>query len=642
MAYDFGSQTLGIKNPFKKEGLFKAIAGALVALIGVYTLIQVSGALKEDKVIGWTYAIIGFYLLVSGARHTGVGFFQLFRYFVGRSVPTSLAFNLSRSEQDSAKMEKPALLYSAKSLHSMMMGRKNTTFIEPVGFLGRFVHSIFPKLTFLPYPLRKMAQEIAGVTINFLTGILSFLIVFFVVTTGLAGETAQLFALPIMGVLLLLYLVITWSSAARAINSNRETVLKSAGGASFGGLLALSILVPVIAGIYLDEWLSISDNTKEVFNEASGIYSAWGNLGLLAISTVAVLVAVLPLLFARMAKAAPQTEVSEYRENMQESVHPNEIFINIENIVLANRRYKEMPNRIYREFDPQLNEQSDGKGSFNGELLIETQPALAEEENNTQQDGKKSILSLVGQVFFIASAVAFYFLGQNLIETIGAFNEHKALGSDESLTILLQGASAALFTLFAWLTFKSASKILDAASHLFWGEMHFTSLLMYLKTEGTYTESKLSTGMSIHDSTRSENTVVRSSITPWVITSRIKTSIFATSGMKNLEQPRFIMSMTKNEQEMAAIVDEIKGFLREREAIAAITNERDLSNASQIHQINQQSRAFESGSIDSRLDLKADEEAAGYLRNEEAQAEQDASKGSSTSDSAQDPDTKQP
>ncbi|PPT10886.1 hypothetical protein CKA32_007133 [Geitlerinema sp. FC II] len=40
----------------------------------------------------------------------------------------------------------------------------------------------------------------------------------------------------------------------------------------------------------------------------------------------------------------PQTEVSEFRANMQESVHPNEIFINIENIVLANRRYKEVPN----------------------------------------------------------------------------------------------------------------------------------------------------------------------------------------------------------------------------------------------------------------------------------------------------------
>jgi hypothetical protein len=76
--------------------------------------------------------------------------------------------------------------------------------------------------------------------------------------------------------------------------------------------------------------------------------------------------------------------------------------------------------------------------------------------------------------------------------------------------------------------------------------------------------------------------------------------------------------MTKNEQELQAIVDEIKGFLREREAIAAITNERDLSNASQIHQINQQSRAFDgNGNIDERLDVKADEKAAGFLRNNE-------------------------
>jgi hypothetical protein len=618
MAYDFGSQTLGIKNPFKKEGVFKAIAGLIVLMLGVITLLQVAGALKEDKVVGWAYAIIGFYLLISGARHTGIGFVQLFRYFVGRSVPTSLAFNLSRSEQDTAQFERGALLYDAKSLHSMMMGRKNTTFIEPTGFLGRFVHSIFPKLTFLPYPLRKLAQEIAGVVINFITGIVSFLIVFFVVTTGLAGETAQLFALPIMGILLLLYLVISWSSAARAINNNSETILKSAGGASFGGILALSILVPVIAGVYLDELVSISEKTKTVFAEASGLFSAWANLGILAIATAAVLGSVLPLLFARMARSAPQTEVSEYRDNMQESVHPNEVFINIENIVLANRRYKEMPNRVYREFDPKLNEQSDGKGSFNGELLIETQPALAEEDNSNRQDNKKTLLSVAAQVAYVISGIAFYFLGQNVIESIGALESLQASKTEETLTVLLQAISAALFTFFAWLTLKSASKILDAASHLFWGELHFTSLLMYLKTEGTYTESKLSTGMSIHDSTRSENTVVRSSITPWVITSRIKTSIFATSGAKNLEQPRFIMSMTKNEQELQAIVDEIKGFLREREAIAAITNERDLSNASQIHQINQQSRAFDgNGNIDERLDVKADEKAAGFLRNNE-------------------------
>jgi hypothetical protein len=220
----------------------------------------------------------------------------------------------------------------------------------------------------------------------------------------------------------------------------------------------------------------------------------------------------------------------------------------------------------------------------------------------------------------VIGAIAFYYLGQNIISAIGAFDSWKLATTNDNLTFFLQALSSVLFTLFAWLTFKSAAKILDAASHLFWGEMHFTSLLMHLNTEGTYTESRLSTGMSIHDSTRSENTVVRSSITPWIITTRIKTSIFATSGMKNLEQPRYIMSMAKNDQELDSIVGEIKSFLKEREAIAAITNERDLSNASQIHQINQQSRAFEPNTnVDAKLSLNEDERAAGYLRNEAAQ-----------------------
>jgi hypothetical protein len=90
--------------------------------------------------------------------------------------------------------------------------------------------------------------------------------------------------------------------------------------------------------------------------------------------------------------------------------------------------------------------------------------------------------------------------------------------------------------------------------------------------------------------------------------------------MKNLEQPRYIMSMAKNDRELDSIVGEIKSFLKEREAIAAITNERDLSNASQIHQINQQSRAVESNAnVDAKLSLNEDERAAGYLRNEAAQ-----------------------
>ena len=75
---------------------------------------------------------------------------------------------------------------------------------------------------------------------------------------------------------------------------------------------------------------------------------------------------------------------------------------------------------------------------------------------------------------------------------------------------------------------------------------------MWMKTEGTYTESKISTGMAYNDSTRSENTVVRSSITPWLLTSHILTSTYATSGMMNLEHLRLIID---NPEELNEIVN---------------------------------------------------------------------------------------
>ena len=145
--------------------------------------------------------------------------------------------------------------------------------------------------------------------------------------------------------------------------------------------------------------------------------------------------------------------------------------------------------------------------------------------------------------------------------------------------------------------------------------MQFESLLVYFKCEGTFNESKLSTGMSIYDSTRSENTVVRSSITPWVVVSRLTTSIFAATGIRNLEYPRHIMSLNKDDRELSSIKEDVISFLNDRESIASITNERDLGNASQMHQLNQQTR---STSEPYAIENTEAEEAAGYLRNEES------------------------
>lgn len=618
MAYDFGSQSLGIKNPFKFDGTVKTIAGCMITLFALMPLLEVSSALQDNKLIGWGYAITGFILLISGIRRIAQGLFQLFRFFVGRSVPTSLAPNQSPSESEIAKLEKAAVMYDSASLHSMLMGRKNTTFKEPKGWLARLIHSILPKLTFMPYPFRHLAQELASMTVNVAAALVAYLIAYFVVSTGLAGELAKELAMPVLSVFLLFYLIAAWRLASTAIKTNTSS-LQSEKGISFAVLIALAILLPVGAGIYLDEWVNLSTSELQSVSQIVGIFGAWTNLSILLITMLVILGGVLPLLLKRMDKVTPQTEVSEYRENLQESVHPDELFINIENIVLANRRVKEVPNRIYRALEPKLNEQVDGKGSFNGELIIETQPELADSSLSVPLMPKK-ILTILSQVSFVIAALLFYFFANDLVIFIDEFMALPENFSAEAFNAITDNLSAVLVLFFAWITVTIGASVMQQAARYFWGEIQFSSLLMFMKAEGTFTESKFSTGMSIHDSTRSENTLVKSSITPWIITTRINSTIFADSGASNLESPRFIMGMNKNDIELSSIVDEIKSFLKGRESLAAITNTKDLDNASQIFQINEQTRSnSDSQAKNSKnIEVQQDEQAAGYLRNEES------------------------
>ena len=621
MAYDFGSQTLGIANPFKKEGVFRAVGGGLVLALAIYAVAGVPDLFAENKVRGYTLLGVAFVLIVSGIKHCAVGILQLMRFFVGRTVPTSLAYNHSVSEQDAAQAEKKSLLYSKESLHAMLMGRRNTTFEEPRGWLARLVHSVLPKLTFLPFPLRHLSQEIIAMAVTFLVALLAFAIVYFLVSNGLAGEVAKVLVMPLLSILLLVYLIANWGSTAKGIHNEGNSQLAKASSLSLGVIIGLAIVVPLGAGVFLDELVGRDIDKVQAWANTFPLFSAWANLALLLVCVIAVMALIMPLLYKRMGQVTPKTEVSEFRANMQESVHPNEIFINIENIVLANRRYREVPNRIYADFDPRLKEQAEGKGSFEGELLIETQPTLT--AGVTLPEKRKMTLTAVAQVAVVAAAILFYVGGLQLAEVLDLVIR-QGVNTDEQVNSAITMGNNLIWLIFAWLTVRGAANVMNKASHMFWGEMTFSSLLMFMKTEGTYTESRVSTGMAIHDSTRSENVVVRSSITPWIITSRINTSIFATSGMNNLESPRFIMGMNKNDAELGEIVTEIKAFLRGRETIASITNEADLANAGTIHQVNQQTRSH-NDEPQSKITLEQEEEAAGFLRNNADQEDENKS-----------------
>ena len=622
MAFDYGSIDLGLKNPFKKEGLVTAIRGTVQLLAGLYLLVEAASLVKSDAGIGWILVAFGAFLLGGGVQALGSGIYASLKYFVGRNHPTSLARNYSPSEKSTSQEEAKYVAYSDHTIEEMLVGRKNSTFVEPVGFLARLLHSVFPKLLFMPYPIRNMAQRIFGAWVKTFVAVVAFGFVAFVSLAGFAGEAGELI-FPIYSALLMLYISIVWFATGRAISRGAEKNIESLGGGTFVRVLTVSIIMPVIIGVGLS-WLMGQGHTSaseidNILSSLPNLHATWYLICLfIAASFCTAIIGY--MLYCRILNANPLSEVSELRENWQESVHPNEIFINLDNLVMANRRYKEVPNRVYRELDPNLEEQVEGKGAFKGELIQEVQPKVKPLSLGTAFENTRLLSLIVGNILHLVAIVFTFILAYSFVD-IYSFLKTVELSE---VTFDLNSANTANFFdlliiivhfLLITFMFRAFAKLLTNSAHLFYAEIQFESLLVYFKCEGTFTESKISTGTGIHDSTRSENTLVRSSITPWVIVTRIVSSTFAASGMQNLEHPRYILEMKKSETDLQAIKDDVVGFLKNRESIASITSERDLGNASQIHQLNQQTRAL--NDVPRTDKLSKDEDAAGYLRQED-------------------------
>jgi hypothetical protein len=625
MAFDYGSIDLGLKNPFKKEGAVTALRGVVQLALGIYLLIDSVSYVQTSKIAGWIFVFFGAFLLAGGLNALGKGIYAMLRYFVGRNHPTSLAYNFSKSESSTAQEEANTVAYSRQSIEEMLIGRKNSSFVEPIGFLARLLHSFMPKLLFMPYPIRNLMQRLFGAWVKTLIAIVAYAFVAFVSLSGLIGESGNT-VFPIYSVALLFYIISVWRKASKPLNRQAELNIESLGTGTIVKVIIWSLLLPVAISIGLEWSLGSSNTSQSKLNTFIAALPALHTylylIGVFTISTLGTgLIAI--MLTKRLKNTTPTTEVSELRENWQESVHPNEIFINLDNLVMANRRYKEVPNRVYQELDPKLNEQVEGKGDFSGKLIQEIQPRYKAMNLGSSFNISRMIALISGNVLFIIASLFSFLLAyatfdlyqaSQLISASSLEKVTRAAGFNLFIDTLYSAIHLVLIAMIA----KSFARLLTTAAHIFFAELQFESLLIYFKCEGTFTESKISTGTGIHDSTRSENTLVRSSITPWVIVSRIVSTTFAATGMRNLEHPRYIQEMHKDDAELASIRADVIGFLKDRESIASITSARDLGNASQIHQLNQQTRAYSDAQ---QTALTMDEQAAGFLQKEEEQPE---------------------
>ena len=620
MAFDYGSIDLGLKNPFKLEGKVTALRGIIESVAGVSLLVIAASSVKESTTAGWILMLFGMFILALGIRSLSSGIYATLKYFVGRNHPTSLAYNFSKSESSTAQEEKKEVAYNAQSLEEMLVGRKNSTFKEPNGFLSRLLHSLIPKLLFLPYPIRNVAQRLFGSWVSTLVALVAYGLVAFVSLSGFTGEAGEL-AFPVYSAILMFYVLFSWRSSSKPISRNAERNIEALGGGTLAKIISLSFILPIVIGLSMS-WLMQEQHIskQEIDAWLAQLPNLHAGIYLIAIIILATLscALVFTMIKARLNAVTPTAEVSELRENWQESVHPDEVFINLDNLVMANRRYKEVPNRVYRELDPKLQEQIEGKGGFKGEMIQEVQPKLHAMELGKNFTLARLIALISANLLYIVALVLTVLLAYSLIDIYyyidsANINNLQQAFNNQNVIQFSSLLMSSVHILIIAVIIKAFARLLANCAHLFFAEMQFESLLVYFKCEGTFTESKISTGTGIHDSTRSENTLVRSSITPWVIVSRVITSTFAATGMKNLEHPRHIMEMHKDEGQLQAIKNDVIAFLKDRESIASITSERDLGNASQIHQLNQQTRAIPT----QQAITKEDEEAAGYLRQEE-------------------------
>ncbi|ENI4486603.1 hypothetical protein ABXZ88_002450 [Vibrio fluvialis] len=629
MAFDYGSMGLGIPNPFKKEGLVRFTKGVVQTLIGAYAIYEGVSEVKTSMVYAWSMVAAGAVILGVGLGTMGRGLMAMLRFFVGRNMPTSLAYNHAPSERETAAQEANIVGYSRSTLYEMLMGRKNQTFSEPVGLVARLIHSIFPRLLYLPAPIRNMAQRIVKSWLSTATWALSYLIVTFVCVTGLVGNAGDAIQQFYMFVLLIALMVV-WSGQADPIARSGSQKVEVSGSGSVVGVVIMSLVFPITLGYGIN--LATGNIHPE---DIAAVTQVWSGVELISSTALILLVLTLAsisctlllyLVYSRTTVTDPKTEVSELKENWQESVHPREIFINLENVVMAERRYKEVPNRIYEVLDPILEQESADKGSFKGVLMQETQPVYKPMDLGSRFTNTRMLTAISGAVLAIIATILFYSSASTASTLAQWLTEAPSKPSSAELSDNVIGPLVYIIQMLAIASIiGNFGKMLANGAHTFFAELNFESLLVDFKAEGTFTESKLSTGMSIHDSTRSENTLVRSSITPWVMASRLVTCTFAGVGQKNLEYTRTILEMHKAPNELASIKNDLMAFLKDREAVATIRNEKELSSIAGIHELNEQARVSNAIALNSagklevadaskKLEETTSDEEAGALR----------------------------
>ncbi|MEB3755122.1 zinc ribbon domain-containing protein, partial [Acinetobacter sp. MD2(2019)] len=423
------------------------------------------------------------------------------------------------------------------------------------------LYSLFPNLIFSPLFIRHAAEAQFQNAIVFVITLLSATIAI----VGASPNTADWLGIfyNLLAVLILLRPMV-----------NPRSSKQDLGLAKIIGLIVIAILGPVILPMFTQNAVApawLPSMTKAIFTLVAALIA----IGLFFLAVL-----------AQMVKRPPQASTGMIQDSVSMNCHPSQLFDELERH-LQNQWVSAIPNRIYSRLLPQLEKNKD-RGSFEGEILEETQPVPA----NTLKDMTLSSCFKETHYRWLAILNSFgilCFLVAVLLLSLFANGIYNGRFVDSSYF------SFGFFGVSMWILGKFC---FDHGNYL-WSRFDFVSELIWVEAKGNYQLSRVNFGRYLDDTIKTEKDVINiETMTLRVWYAEISTTTFGKY------QQRSILSMTSLKDEALKLKTHLADFIQDQSMIVAPTANSDINRISAINQINQAMQQPQTSATSESIRLK--------------------------------------
>jgi hypothetical protein len=196
----------------------------------------------------------------------------------------------------------------------------------------------------------------------------------------------------------------------------------------------------------------------------------------------------------------------------------------------------------------------------------------------------------------LAGALLLWLGADRVMDHVYALDQLRAtrLDVDQALNLLFIPAGATAAILLASLLLLGFGRTLSRICHLFWAEIFFKSNLFDMHCEGTVMRATHYRGADRH-SASSEQDVFSFDATYFALATEAVSSTFAVSGQQNLEQPRYLLSLSPCDGFINSVVGDLEDQFRRRND--EIKSEKQADREQRLDYIRQEQEARRTGDM---------------------------------------------